>query len=116
MKFLPSRVRLFQPPRRDKALAAEGVEQKAIMQGKGKQPQADPALGQALSHPKRLEILGYLMEKKEAGTDEEELVEALGLPSLRVGYHLSVLQGADLIAHADDLEQGRYIASASAGL
>jgi DNA-binding transcriptional ArsR family regulator len=92
------------------------VEQKTIMQGEGKQPQADPVLEQALSHPKRLEILGYLVQKKGTGTDEAELVEALDLSAPRVKYHLLILQNADLIAHVDDLAQGRYIAAASAGL
>jgi DNA-binding transcriptional ArsR family regulator len=90
------------------------VEQKAIMQGEGKQPSPkDPVLGRALSHPKRLAILGYLMEKRGTVTEEEALVEVLDLPAPRVKYHLSVLQGADLIAPADDPAQG-YIATASA--
>lgn len=117
--LLPSRARLFQPPRRDKALAAEGVEQKAIMQGAGKQPQTDSALKQALSHPRRLEMLGYLAQKKGAGTDEAELVEALGLSASRVRYHLLVLSNAGLIAHLDDQELGRsdrFVAAASASL
>jgi len=85
------------------------------MQDEGKQPSPkDPVLERALSHPKRLAMLGYLMEKRGTGTEEEELVEALGLPASRVKYHLSVLQGADLIAHADP-EQARYVAAASAG-
>jgi DNA-binding transcriptional ArsR family regulator len=95
------------------------VEQKAIMQDEGKQPQIHPVLEQALSHPKRLEILGYLMRKKGAGTGEAELVEALGLTASRVGYHLLVLGNADLIAHVDDREQGtagRYVATASTSL
>ncbi len=107
---------MFQPPRRDKALAAEGVEQKALMQDDGKHPQTDPVLEQARSHPKRLEMLRYLVQKKGTGTDEAELVEALDLSAPRVKYHLLVLRSADLIAHADDPEQCRYIAAASAGL
>jgi DNA-binding transcriptional ArsR family regulator len=93
------------------------VEQKAIMQGEGKQPSPkDPVLERALSHPKRLSMLGYLMEKRGAGTDKEELAEALDLSSPRVKYHLSVLRGADLIAHIDGRGQDRYIAAAAAGL
>jgi DNA-binding transcriptional ArsR family regulator len=85
------------------------------MQDKGKQPSPkDPVLERALSHPKRLAMLGYLTEKRETGTDEEELVEALDLSAPRVKYHLLVLRGAALIAHVDDREQG-YIAAASAG-
>jgi len=106
---------LFQLPRRDKALAAEGVEQKAIMQDEGKQSSpTDSALKQALSHPRRLDMLGYLMRKRGTRTDEAELVEALDLPAPKVKYHLVILQGADLIAHTDDPTQG-YIAAASAG-
>lgn len=107
---------MFHPLGGDKALACEGVEQKAIMQGKGKHSQTDPVLERALSHPKRLEMLGYLRQKRGMGTDEAELVEALELSAPKVGYHLLVLQSANLIAHVDDLEQGRYIATASAGL
>lgn len=105
---------LFQPPRRDKALAAEGVEQKAIMRDEGKQPSPkDPVLKRALSHPNRQAMLSYLMEKQGTETDEAELIEALDLSAPRVKYHLSALQGADLIAHADDSAQG-YVAAASA--
>jgi DNA-binding transcriptional ArsR family regulator len=86
------------------------------MQDEGKHPQADPVLKRALSHPRRLEVLDYLMQKKEAGTGEAELAEALDLSSPRVGYHLLVLQNADLIVPVADREQGRYIAAASAGL
>ncbi|MFZ0436177.1 MAG: winged helix-turn-helix domain-containing protein [Chthoniobacterales bacterium] len=85
------------------------------MQGKGKQPQADPVLERALSHPRRTEIFSYLMQKRGSGTDREELVEALGLPAPRVRYHLLVLREADLIVHSNDREQG-YIAAASACL
>jgi DNA-binding transcriptional ArsR family regulator len=91
------------------------VEQKAIMRDEDKHPQADPVLEQALSHPKRQKRLGYLMQKRKTGTDEAELIEALNLSASRVKYHLSVLQGADLIAHADDSAQG-YVAAASASL
>jgi|GEM_PF-1052707 len=88
------------------------------MQGEGKRPQTDPVFERALSHPKRLDMLGYLMQKNGTGTDEAELVEALDLSAPRVKYHLLVLQSADLIAHVDDLEgtANRYIAAASAGL
>ena len=93
------------------------MEQKAIMQGEGKQPSPkDPVLERALSHPKRLAMLGYLMEKRGTGTDEEELVEVLDLSPPRVKYHLSVLRSADLVAHVDGRGQGRYIAAAAAGL
>jgi DNA-binding transcriptional ArsR family regulator len=83
------------------------------MQAKGKP--TNSALRQALSHPRRIEILVYLT-KKGTGTDEAELAEAFDLPVPRVKYHLLVLQGANWITPADDLEQGRYIAAASAGM
>jgi DNA-binding transcriptional ArsR family regulator len=83
------------------------------MQDDGKQPQMDPVLERALSHPKRLDMLGFLTHKGGAGADEEELAEVLDLSAPRVKYHLSVLLGADLIARADDPAQG-YIATASA--
>jgi DNA-binding transcriptional ArsR family regulator len=74
----------------------------------------DPVREGALSHPKRLEMLGYLKQQK-TGADEEKLVEALGLPASRVKYHLSVLQSADLIAPVSDRDQGRYVVASSAG-
>ena len=86
------------------------------MRDESKQPPTDSVIKRALSHPNRLAMLSYLMEKQGTGTEEEELVEVLDLPAPRVKYHLLVLQSAGLIAHVDDLEQGRYIAAASAGL
>lgn len=81
------------------------------MRDESKQPRSmDPVREGALSHPKRLEMLGYLRQQK-TGTDEKKLVEALGLPAPRVKYHLSVLQSADLIAPVSDREQGRYVAA-----
>jgi len=84
------------------------------VQDQGKQPnQTEPALKQALGHPKRLEIFDYLTQK--GGADGAELVEALDLPASRVKYHLSVLQGADLIAYAEERGRGstnRYVAAA----
>lgn len=86
------------------------------MRDESKQPPTDPVIMRSLSHPKRLEMLGYLRQKG-TGTDEAELVVALGLSAPRVGYHLSVLRSADLIAHVDDWKQGtadRYVAASSA--
>ncbi|HET7484175.1 MAG TPA: helix-turn-helix domain-containing protein [Solirubrobacterales bacterium] len=85
------------------------------MQDKSKHSQANPVLEQALSHPRRLEMLDHLVRKKEVGTDETELAEALDLSTSRVGYHLLVLRSADLIAPVSDREQGRYVAASSAG-
>lgn len=87
------------------------------VQDQNRQPNPTEAmLKRALSHPKRLEILGCLT-KKEAGTSEEELIEALGLTPSRVRYHLAVLQSADLIAHVDRASGAldQYVATASAG-
>jgi DNA-binding transcriptional ArsR family regulator len=93
------------------------VEQKAIMHDEGKQSNpSGSALKRALSHPRRLEILDCLMQKKGVGTDEADLAEALDLSAPRVRYHLSVLQSADLISLVSDQEQDRYIAAASASL
>lgn len=51
----------------------------------------------ALEHPRRTEILAYLMQKGEIGTNENELANSLGLTPVKVKYHLMVLRGADLI-------------------
>jgi DNA-binding transcriptional ArsR family regulator len=78
----------------------------------------DPLLQRALSHPKRLAMLGYLMQKQGEGTDEIELADALDLSLAKVKYHLRVLYEADLIAHAEERESAtaeRYVAAASAG-
>jgi len=76
----------------------------------------DTALKQAVSHPKRLEMLGYLAGKK-TGIDQVELADALGLNLPLVKYHLGVLCCADMIAHVEDSEPGaidRYVAVAGA--
>lgn len=89
------------------------------MQDESKQPQTDPVFERALSHPKRLEMLGYLRQKKGTGTDEEELAEALDLSAAKVNYHLSVLYSAGLIAPVENQEPGTidcYVAAAAAGL
>lgn len=81
-------------------------------------PKMDPLLQRALSHPKRLAMLGYLMQKRNEGTDEDELADVLDLSLGKVKYHLQVLYEADLIAHAEGRESTgaeRYIAAASAG-
>jgi DNA-binding transcriptional ArsR family regulator len=83
------------------------------MRDESKQPPTDSVVKRALSHPKRLEMLGYLRQKG-TGTDEAELVTALDLTAPRVKYHLSVLRSAGLIAHVEGRKQG-YIAAASAG-
>ncbi|MFL5901832.1 MAG: hypothetical protein ACJ75S_11625 [Solirubrobacterales bacterium] len=85
------------------------------MRSESKQPPTDLVLEQALSHPKRLETLGYLRQKKGLGADEAELAAALYLSIPGVKYHLLVLQDAGLIAHLEDREPetfGRYIAAA----
>ena len=90
------------------------------MQGTSKQPNSsEPTIKRALGHPKRVEMLGCLMQKG-AGMDEGELAEALGLTFPLVKYHLMVLHSADLVAQVDDGETGNsgrsYIAAASAGM
>lgn len=78
----------------------------------------DPLLQRALSHPKRVALLGYLTRKRSKATDETELAEALDLSLAKVKYHLRVLCEADLIAHAEDRESTaaeRYVAAAAVG-
>jgi DNA-binding transcriptional ArsR family regulator len=76
------------------------------MQGQSKESSSqDTALKQAVSHPKRLEMLGYLAGEK-TGIDEVELTEALDLNPPLVKYHLRVLQSADLVAPVEDSEPG----------
>lgn len=81
------------------------------MQDESKQPPTNPVIKRALSHPKRLEMLGYLTGK-EGGTEEDELADALGLTPPLVKYHLGVLQSADLVAYVEGSARraaGRYI-------
>lgn len=80
----------------------------------------DALIRRALAHPKRMEILSYLMQNGNGeGINEAELADSLSLAMTGVGYHLKVLQDADLIAHVDDQGQGtdeRYVATAPASL
>jgi len=81
------------------------------MQNGNKQPPDDTALKRAVSHPKRLEMLGYLAGR-EIGSDDAELANALGLNLPLTKYHLKVLQAAELIANVDDPAPGtagRYV-------
>jgi len=61
----------------------------------------DAKIQGALSHPKRTEIFGRLIQKK-AGTSEEELAEEFGMGIRLVEYHLKVLADADLIARLEN--------------
>ena len=81
-------------------------------------PPKGPLLQRALSHPRRTAMLGYLMRKRDGGTDEVELAGALGLSVPGARYHLRVLHDADLIADVGDRRPGttgRYIVAASTG-
>jgi DNA-binding transcriptional ArsR family regulator len=73
----------------------------------------------ALRHPRRTEILLYLMQREGSeGTDEDELADSLGLKAARVRYHLTVLRDADLISRADERGPStseRYLAAHLAG-
>jgi DNA-binding transcriptional ArsR family regulator len=73
--------------------------------------QIDPRLRGAVLHPRRIEILSYLLRKRD-GTRELELGKALGLPFPQVEYHLKVLREADLIAQLE-ARQGREKAGRS---
>ena len=68
----------------------------------------------ALAHPKRTEILGYLLQQRgREGMGEGELADSLDLAAPQVRYHLTVLCDAHLISHTDDLQSGavgRYVA------
>lgn len=58
----------------------------------------DAQTQRALAHPKRTEILSYLMQKSgEAGADENQLADSLGLSTVQVKYHLAILRDADLV-------------------
>lgn len=57
----------------------------------------------ALAHPRRREVLGYLLQQGEdGGTTEDELAAEFGMGRRILEYHLKVLRDADLIAHVDD--------------
>lgn len=79
----------------------------------------DAKIQRALVHPKRTKILGYLMQREsEAGTDENELADSLGLTTANVKYHLTVLRDANLISRTDHLDADaleRYRVAASPG-
>jgi predicted ArsR family transcriptional regulator len=79
----------------------------------------DTQTQRALAHPRRTEILGYLIQKQgEGGTDESELADSLGLTTAKAKYHLTVLCDADLISHTFARDLGateRYVAGVSAG-
>ena len=87
------------------------------MQGQSKESSSqDTALKRAVSHPKRLEMLGYLAGKK-TGIDRVGLAEALGLNLSLVKYHLGVLCSADMVAYVEGPEPGtidRYVVVAGA--
>jgi DNA-binding transcriptional ArsR family regulator len=87
------------------------------MQGKSKKSRSqDTALKRAVSHPRRLEMLGYLAGEK-AGIDQVELAEALGLGLPLVKYHLGVLYCADMVTPVEGSESGtidRYVVVAGA--
>jgi predicted transcriptional regulator len=86
------------------------------LQDQGKQPNhAKPELKRVLVHPKRLEILGYLI--RQGGAGEGELTKALDLTAPRAKYHLTVLHDADLIAQVQGGDHGySYVAATSPGL
>ncbi len=67
-------------------------------------PNMEAQIRMALSHPKRTEIFGRLMQQKD-GTSEEELAGEFGMGVPLVTYHLKVLHDADLIARLDDEQE-----------
>lgn len=91
------------------------------MHDENRPPEMDQLLTRALSHPKRREVLAYLMGKREGtGTSEGDLADAFGLTAARLKYHLTVLRSADLVVRLED-EQEResdecsYAATTAAG-
>jgi predicted ArsR family transcriptional regulator len=77
----------------------------------------DALTRRALAHPRRTEILCYLIQHGDG--EETELADSLGLALAVARYHLRVLNDADLIAHADGQGPGtdeRYVATAPADL
>ena len=75
----------------------------------------EAALKRALVHPRRLEILSFLTQKR--GGTEADLADGLGLTFPVVAYHLKVLESADLVADTESPEQGatdRYVVATSA--
>ncbi len=85
------------------------------MQDQSNRPrQIDPRLKGAVLHPKRLEILDYLIRKRN-GVSELELGKALGLQLRQAEYHLWVLHDADLVAYVKDERKRSYVAAAVAG-
>ena len=96
-------------------IARSAGTHKQMQKHSGESSLQGSALKQAIGHPGRQEILGYLEEKK-TGIDEVELAEALGLNPPLVRYHLRVLHSADLVAPVEDPEPGaidRYVAVAA---
>jgi DNA-binding transcriptional ArsR family regulator len=81
----------------------------------------DAQIKRVLAHPRRAEILSYLIQKMGANAHdagEAELADALGLDMSLVKYHLTILCRANMISHMGDSKQGtlrRYIAAAPAG-
>ena len=81
-------------------------------------PDMNTQIQRALSHPKRTEILGFLMQKRDAtGASKEEIAAACDIGGRALEYHLKVLQGADLIARSDGEQawgaERSYVAAAS---
>jgi DNA-binding transcriptional ArsR family regulator len=93
------------------------------MDGASKQPtemgplfrraRTDPLIARAVSHPRRMAVLAYLMHKQDEASDEAELAEWLTLSLPAVRYHLTVLRGADLIACVGTGATARYVAAAA---
>lgn len=68
------------------------------MNDEAKQPtKMDPFVQQARSHPRRVAMLGYLIDKRAEATHEAELAGALALSTPIVRYHLFVLRAAGLV-------------------
>jgi DNA-binding transcriptional ArsR family regulator len=76
-------------------------------------------LKQALSHPARQAILGYLLGSGEP-MSEGDLARLLDLGEAKVTYHLTVLRQADLVMQTEEgqepgLGEREYLAAGMAG-
>jgi DNA-binding transcriptional ArsR family regulator len=107
-----------QRPERQSHFIARGAEAHHHMQNQAKKINAEAAaLKRALCHPRRLEILSFLI-RRHGGAEAGSLAEELDLTLAQATYHLKVLEGAALVADADSLGQGttnRYVVVAPSG-
>jgi predicted transcriptional regulator len=64
----------------------------------------DPVLKGALSHARRIEILGHLMHQANTASTKK-VARALNISLHQAAYHLTVLHNADLIARVKTAQE-----------